>query len=440
MGRRPRDIFLIDAGGSRLVYAPLHGVTAVVNASAGDALRAALDRGDLAGLPAALAPLGERLAAAPAEPPRPPTGPFAPKRVNLLTTSACNLRCVYCSPPGDGDEALAMSPRTAAAAIDYQADVAARDGLKALAIYFFGGEPLLPAELVRFAVDHARGRAQRLGLPLVATATTNGVMPPDMAAWAAENLRMAIVSLDGPPAVHDAQRPAADGAGTFAAVERTLRIFEAGGLPYALRCTVGAEAAPRLGEIAELFCQRFRPRAVAFEPTLPAGRCGRAPLDPPPPAELIRGLAAAEAALDRHGVRLKLTMADPHRLARTNCGVAADQLVVTPDGLATACFAADSRRSPHAGPMAIGEVRRGRLEIDPAGVAAARSLGVESVPACRECFCKWHCAGGCRVYHSPPGAQPAAAMCRVTRAITAWRLLRRAGRKEQADAWIRSAG
>ena len=65
-----------------------------------------------------------------------------------------------------------------------------------------------------------------------------------------------------------------------------------------------------------------------------------------------------------------------------------------------------------------------RVRIDPARVERVRSYKVSNIPRCQSCFAKYHCAGGCRVFHTPPFCtDPPNELCQMTQALTLWRIL-----------------
>jgi radical SAM protein with 4Fe4S-binding SPASM domain len=106
--------------------------------------------------------------------------------------------------------------------------------------------------------------------------------------------------------------------------------------------------------------------------------------------------------------------------------VAEDNFVVAPDGLVAACFGANHRGSAHCQEYAIGEVSptTSKVCIDEERVERARSYAVANIPRCRGCFAKWHCSGGCRLFHTPPFcAEAPHPMCWVTQKLTLWQIL-----------------
>lgn len=424
------DIFLIPVQGRFLLHAPLHGVDALLNRPAAEQLRLALkDRLPLQGLAPALRPLAQRLKAAAVPEPAERRGPFAPRRLNLFITSDCNLACRYCVPRTENPLKKTMSRDLCAAAVSTFAEIAQRTHLPDVSIYLHGGEPLLSLDAAVFAASEGRRRAGRLGVPFHLFATTNGCLPQGTAQWAAENVSFLVVSLDGPPDVHNRQRPRPDGRGSFTTVAAFLHTLSRRGAAFGIRCTVAAAEADCMPEWTRFFCQAFRPRVIAFEPLLQTPRAAAAGLAPPPPDVFAESLIQAQQTADIFDVGIELPRCRIHRIGRcANCDLVDDQMIVLPDGAVTACFAVDHADAAQADPFIIGrcDPQRTGLHIDPDRLQRVRRQGVESMDRCTGCFCRWHCAGGCRMIHSPASLYgDNGAACRITRKLTLWKLLQR---------------
>ena len=302
MGTPGTDIFLIPVDGRYLVHAPLHRVTALVNPAAARQLGQALTDGrPQPWMAAGLKPLAERLLGPSAERPLARTGPFAPRRLNLFVTGDCNLACRYCVPRTGGTPKETMPRRLCSAALEGFAAIAARDRLPDFTVYLHGGEPLLHLDIVRFCLAEGKRQAQRLGVPFYVSATTNGCLPHETAQWVAAHFHFLIVSMDGPPEVHDRQRPGRDGKGSFTTTAAFVRTLKKRGRSFGIRCTVAAPNEAQLADWTRFFCDTFGPRVIVFEPATPPSGATAPDLAPPDPQAFAEAVMEASTVARKYG-------------------------------------------------------------------------------------------------------------------------------------------
>src|SRR5687768_2203189 len=121
--------------------------------------------------------------------------------LTLNLTHACNLGCSYCFAGEKTDRA--MDPETGRKGLRLALDRAER-GDRALDLAFFGGEPLLEADLLLTLADEARALADERRLRLRLSVTTNGtLLTPELAAALNARGFHVAVSLDGVPEAQD---------------------------------------------------------------------------------------------------------------------------------------------------------------------------------------------------------------------------------------------
>jgi uncharacterized protein len=138
--------------------------------------------------------------------------------LTLCLTHDCNLRCRYCYAGG-------KVPRSMPAEVATRAiDLALTRVSERLHLAFFGGEPTLRwDDLVGFA-NHARERADRAGIALKPTVTTNGtLLDQERTAWLATQGFLVAISCDGTQPAHDTNRRSASGTSTFEATREAIQ-------------------------------------------------------------------------------------------------------------------------------------------------------------------------------------------------------------------------
>ena len=120
-------------------------------------------------------------------------------------------------------------------------------------ITFFGGEPLLNKPVLRFAIEYSQELAQTHGKTVRYSMTTNGTLLDDEVIGYIKRYNFGLmVSLDGPPEIHDAQRPFHDGSGSFATAAAGIKRLMDRRKQVTVRCTV-TQLSPPLSELISFF-------------------------------------------------------------------------------------------------------------------------------------------------------------------------------------------
>lgn len=133
----------------------------------------------------------------------------------LFLTQSCNLRCIYCYGNGGGYGSSGnLDERTAYRAVDWLIEQSGKN--RKIHIGFFGGEPFLNFSMMKKVVEFARKRAGEENKTAAFHMTTNATLLDDEKIGFIEKFSIdTSVSFDGPKAIQDAQRPFADGRGSY---------------------------------------------------------------------------------------------------------------------------------------------------------------------------------------------------------------------------------
>jgi sulfatase maturation enzyme AslB (radical SAM superfamily) len=186
---------------------------------------------------------------------------------DLFVTEDCNHRCGYCFVKGKRPRR--MTEAVARAAVDWL--VGASGKMSWVSILFFGGEPLLEFELIRFLVGYSRERAQAAGKEARFSMTTNGtLMTEAMARYLAEERITYLLSLDGSRETHDAQRKLVGGGSSYEAAMARLPMMKRYQPWQGSRATVWS----RTG--VWLYAPEVRRRSMRWRKSTALRRCSRA--------------------------------------------------------------------------------------------------------------------------------------------------------------------
>ena len=222
-----------SVGGRHLLHLPRSGRLFELEAPAMEALRQSGERLD-SPAPAdgedPLSELADLLAEEPTEPVLDPDrGAEAvppSRRFSIYVAGSCNLSCHYCwNDRGTfGRKASIMGRPAAERVVERISEVFAEDGPCSVA--FYGGEPLLNFEIIRFVTLALVARAAPLRRPIRFTVDTNGtLLDADKIAFLAQHFAQVGISLDGDQAIHDRNRPFLAGGGSWGAVVSKLDRF-----------------------------------------------------------------------------------------------------------------------------------------------------------------------------------------------------------------------
>lgn len=322
-----------------------------------------------------------------------------PNGVILFPTFECNLRCTYCYSFG-GEQAARMPWGIAKAAIEFIAQNAAERSIPRFAVDFHGGgEPTRNWKLMVRCREYALDVARKYGLQTSSTLVSNCVLSQAQLEWIVNNIKYVSASLDGPPDIHNRQRPLANGKPSYDLVAASLKYFDKVGYPYGIRTTVTANSVRRMSEIVTHFCENFNTRRVHFEPLFECGRCAVNALHAPDKQIFVDEFKRALETADRYGVALYYSGARLGNLTSTFCGGLGRNFVVLPDGQVTACNEVCRSTDPRWETFHYGyyDERNGRFVLDADRQRYLASRKVQAMPFCIHCFLKWHCGGECPV-------------------------------------------
>ncbi len=143
--------------------------------------------------------------------------------VNILTTYACNFKCVYCFEESSREDEQ-MDLLTCDMIMSWLKKRMQRFGYEKLYLIFYGGEPLLNTKAIEYMAGHMQKWCREQHKAFNFMLQTNGYLfSPDIAEHllplGLDNVR---VSLDGPQEDHDRTRPLASGGGSFSRIVENI--------------------------------------------------------------------------------------------------------------------------------------------------------------------------------------------------------------------------
>ncbi|MDU4960097.1 MAG: thioether cross-link-forming SCIFF peptide maturase [Sporomusaceae bacterium] len=319
------------------------------------------------------------------------------KSLCLHVAHDCNLRCEYCfAGTGDfGHNRGLMTPEIGKRAVDFL--IAHGGNRRNAELDFFGGEPLMAMNTVKEVVAYIRQKEQETGKKFNLTLTTNAMLlnAATIDYLNANNIAM-VLSLDGRKETHNRMRPCVDGSGSFDRIVANARqlVDSRDGQNYYLRGTFTAYNPDFAADVTAMADLGFK--RLSVEPVV-AKDAAYALTEAHLPRLFTEYEKLAEDFLDRklsgngyEFFHFNLDINNGPCVAKrlSGCGAGHEYFAVTPDGDLYPCHQFVGRE-----PYLMGNVFEG-LKAH-ALSAHFRSSHVLTKPACRECWARFYCSGGC---------------------------------------------
>ena len=327
------------------------------------------------------------------------------KALCLHVAHTCNLNCAYCfASQGKyhGERAL-MPFEVGKQALDFL--IAHSGSRRNLEVDFFGGEPLMNFEVVKRLVRYAREEENKHGKHFRFTLTTNGMLiDDDVIDFANRECSNVVLSLDGRREVHDRFRVDYAGKGSWEKIVPKFQKLVAarGGKNYYMRGTFTHHNPDFLKDIETMLDLGFT--ELSMEPVVCAPDDPAALTEADLPVVMEQYEKLAELMLRRRKEGKPFTfyhyMIDlsggPCIYKRiSGCGSGTEYMAVTPWGDLYPChqFVGEER-------FKLGDVWQGVTRPDVREEFAA--CNVYAREACRTCWARLYCAGGCaaNAYHA----------------------------------------
>jgi uncharacterized protein len=176
----------------------------------------------------------------------------------LLLDDRCNFRCDYCflkNALATGRSFSSMNRDTAKKTLDRYSQLLSKNAGRKT-IIFYGGEPLINSDILKFCLEYIRELKEKDLLPAdqAVTINTNGSLIDErIANLFCEHDVAVSVSIDGPEYIHDQRRRFVNGQGTFREVIRGFNLLKDKKVNVGISCTVAEHNLDQLPEIVDWF-------------------------------------------------------------------------------------------------------------------------------------------------------------------------------------------
>lgn len=315
--------------------------------------------------------------------------------VTLLTTTACNFKCVYCFEE-QARESRDMGFLTCGAVIHWLQQRLRQEGYKELHLNFYGGEPLLNREALEYAARVMQDWCRANNIGFAFSIQTNGYLLTKelVEYYLGLGLKSVRISLDGVREDHDCKRPLRNGGGTFDQIMKNVinaadlvRIdlavsYDRRGVDHVARLLDYLEGLAVLKKLGRMICSPVHPSLG------PAGKAGN--IHHSSCLLNFNDDSLCQATLEINRLLEKKGLQPQRGLPVCACPVGREHGAITidPDGRVYACNSMIGRPE-----FAVGDVTAG-VHVD----RCDNFLSKDPWKACvKDCPYLPVCGGGCRM-------------------------------------------
>lgn len=342
---------------------------------------------------------------------------FRPIEATLLLTESCNLSCSYCYAKATTHKFSPMPREVVKGAIDLVIENARTHKYKTAEFRFLGGgEPTLEWELIVWATNYIRLRADDVGVNHWIRLITNGVLINDeKARWIAKNIHYVTLSCDILPELQ-VNRAFPNGKSSHKAVIRAAYLLSKHGIPCHFRTTISFAASDRLEEMVEYTHKYTEIKTIRFEPMAEIGRASDQVMSKPLQQAFVDAFISAYELGKRYGILVTCKMmTNIHRRSTRFCNV---EFAITSEGNVAGCHRYSRKNIAGFDFYHVGAWNGRQFNFDMEKINTLRRVDTRALPQCQNCFARWSCASGCLSARMKDGViNQTGPLCHLTREL-----------------------
>lgn len=330
-------------------------------------------------------------------------------QIDILSNYTCNFKCIYCySAAGRSSQQAKFED------IKTVIDYLFKSGKKQINPYIInfsgGGEPLLSFPLIQQTISYIHEVTANTNYRYSLGVVTNGsLLTEDIALYIKENVVDVAVSFEILEDLQNKER------GSYDKVSKNIDMLNRLEVPFGIRTTFTPESVTRMSEMVEELHIRYPYlRKVVYDTVL-------APALFPTPQDLetyydnfINGFYAAKALGEKYDILVQSIAVEMLQMVRDR--TCQGKIVLTPSGSISSCARVSSPKEALYNEHIYGEVKDGQLLLDEKRFTSIMDeCNIYSQEICHNCFAKWNCGGGCRLFNQSFSEQFQQVRCNFVR-------------------------
>lgn len=322
-----------------------------------------------------------------------PKSPHEMFQIDILSNYTCNFKCIYCYSAA-GRSSIQAKFEDIKVVIDYLFCSGKKQTNPYIINFSGGGEPLLSFPLIQQTISYIHEVTKETDYSYSLGIVTNGsLLTEDIALYLKENIVDVAVSFEILEDLQNKER------GSFEKVSQNIRMLNRLEVPFGIRTTFTPESVTRMSEMIEELHNRYPYlRKVVYDTVL-------APSLFPTPQDLeiyydnfINGFYEAKALGVKYDILVQSIAVEMLQMVRDR--TCQGKIVLTPSGTISSCARVSSPKEALYNEHIYGEVKEGQLFLDEKRFSSIMAeCNIYSQEICHNCFAKWNCGGGCRLFN-----------------------------------------
>lgn len=322
-----------------------------------------------------------------------PESPHELYQIDILANYTCNFKCVYCySAAGRSSKQLEFEKIKAV--IDYLFCSNKKQTNPYIINFSGGGEPLLSFGLIKQTIEYIEhvnvGKNYIYNIGLV---TNGSLITPDIIDYMQKKRVDMAVSFEILEHLQNKER------GCYDKVAANIDMMLEKGFPFGIRTTFTPESVSCMCEMVDELSHRFpKLRKVVFDTVLSPN------LFPTPESlkeyydTFVEEYYKAKNLGLKKGILIESIAVETLSMVRDR--TCEGKIVLTPMGTISSCARVSSPLEKLYDDYIYGKVEEGGLVFDYEKFKSIMNHNnIYIQPMCNNCFAKWNCGGGCRLFH-----------------------------------------
>lgn len=322
-----------------------------------------------------------------------PNSPHDLYQIDLLINYTCNFKCTYCySAAGRSSKEVDFSDIKAV--VDYLFCSDRKQTAPYIINFSGGGEPLISFPLIKETVEYIEsvslGRDYKYELGLV---TNGSLITPEIVEYLKlKDINMA-VSFEILQEFQDMER------GSYNKVAANIDMMLDMGFLFGIRTTFTPESVSYMTQMVEELYRRFpRIKKVVFDTVLSPDIFKTPEMLSAYNNNFIREYFTAKQRGEELGINVESIAVETLTIMRDR--TCEGKIVLTPNGAISSCARISSPKEALYDEYVYGKIENGKVVFDESKFNQILSENnIYSQEFCHDCFAKWNCGGGCRLFH-----------------------------------------